>query len=197
MVPGQVSDRAPDDASDAGLIDTTLSHGASVTLQPHFTMWSLAVAALRLHKPSRLGCTRAAQPVQHSLPAARRPGSSCIAICAIDILNMPIPAPYCDAAGQDEQQRTFIGRHWILTGSVCDIYTQLTVYSVNTADFQRMADLTIGEMWKKIDQFVDSKPDLKGRTMVQLTQGALPCRGGSSLCLSECFWTLVHDAFVP
>ncbi len=31
-----------------------------------------------------------------------------------------------------------------------------------------MADLTIGEMWKKIDQFVDSKPDLKGRTMVQL-----------------------------
>jgi len=47
-----------------------------------------------------------------------------------------------------------------------------------------MADLTIGEMWKKIDQFVDSKPDLKGRTMVQLTQGALPCRSGSSLCLS-------------
>ncbi len=32
VVPGQVSDRAPDDASDAGLIDTTLSHGASVTL---------------------------------------------------------------------------------------------------------------------------------------------------------------------
>ena len=33
VVPGQVSDRAPDDASDAGLIDTTLSQSANVILQ--------------------------------------------------------------------------------------------------------------------------------------------------------------------
>ena len=33
VVPGQVSDRAPDDASDAGLIDTTLSQSATATLE--------------------------------------------------------------------------------------------------------------------------------------------------------------------
>ena len=31
VVPGQISDRAPDDAADAGLIDTTLSEGAIST----------------------------------------------------------------------------------------------------------------------------------------------------------------------
>ena len=40
-----------------------------------------------------------------------------------------------------------------------------------------MADLTLGELWKKIDQFVDSRPDLKGRASVQLTEGAAPPSG--------------------
>ena len=52
-----------------------------------------------------------------------------------------------------------------------DARVHITTRCCHSGDFQRTADLTLGELWKKIDSFVDNR-GLQDQVTVQLTEGA-------------------------